>query len=97
MQVTDEADAPSHLVSLVKIPQAEESGPGEWVMFNDFVVRPVSEEAALSFAADWKTPAVLIFERVDSHTALDLSRLPTSLDTEILFQDVSLAWFVNQA
>ncbi len=63
-----------------------------WTMFNDFLVRPVSEEAVFSFTLQWKVPAVIIFERIDSEVMLDLKKLPTSLDPAGLFRDVSMAW-----
>ncbi|EIW68674.1 hypothetical protein TREMEDRAFT_31884 [Tremella mesenterica DSM 1558] len=90
IQVQDTLDAPSHLVAFAKI-DADDDSDGGWVMFNDFVVRPISEETVFSFPADWKTPAVCIFERVDVNQSLDLSVLPKTLDLRSLLDDVSMA------
>jgi len=44
-----------HLVALVKIPEGDlEEDGGQWYLFNDFVVKPVSEEEALRFPGKWK-------------------------------------------
>lgn len=69
-----------------------EDAVSAWLMFNDFSVRPVSEEAVFSFPEQWKVPAVIIFERIDTESVLDLRKLPTSLDPDGLFRDVSMAW-----
>ena len=61
------------------------------MMFNDFLVRPVTEAEVFSFSESWKSPAVIMLERVDRDSLLDLSMLPTFLDPRGLFQDVSLA------
>jgi PAB-dependent poly(A)-specific ribonuclease subunit 2 len=37
----------------MKVAQSEGSD-GEWIMFNDFSVRPVFEEEVFSFPAQWK-------------------------------------------
>ena len=58
-------------------------------MFNDFHVRPVSEAEVFTFP-EWKVPAVIILERTDN--VLDLSKIPTQLDPNVLFKDVSVAW-----
>lgn len=39
-----------------------------------------------------KTPAIIILERADCESALDLAKLPTGLNPEVLYKDVSLAW-----
>ena len=42
-----------------------ESGD-EWYLFNDFSVREIDEEEALSFPGTWKVPTILYFERIDT-------------------------------
>ncbi|KAE8243977.1 hypothetical protein A4X03_0g7643 [Tilletia caries] len=94
----------SHLCAIVKVPEAEIDAPAEaddppvvrkrgkkgaWYLFNDFLVRNISEHEALSFPSVWKVPAVLLFERVD--LPYDLSSLLTELDASILFQDMSMS------
>lgn len=62
-----------------------------WMMFNDFLVRSVPEEEVFTFT-EWKVPAIVIFERVDSDIVLDYSAMPSQLDPGVLFKDVSVAW-----
>ncbi|KAG9318200.1 ubiquitin carboxyl-terminal hydrolase-domain-containing protein [Chiua virens] len=83
----------SHLVAIVKVPEAESQShlKGPWFLFNDFVVRNISEEEALSFPSTWKVPAVLYFEREDVRSQLDYSRLPDELDPSILSRDTSIS------
>jgi len=88
-------DQRSHLVAIVKVPEAEtpqdpEAG-GPWFIFNDFVVRSISEREALSFSHSWKVPAVLYLERVDLCRRLDYSGLPNTIDQSILCRDTNIA------
>lgn len=39
-----------------------------------------------------QTPAVVILERVDAAQVLDLGKLPTRLQPDVLYKDVSMAW-----
>ncbi|KAF9234026.1 ubiquitin carboxyl-terminal hydrolase-domain-containing protein [Melanogaster broomeanus] len=83
----------SHLVAIIKIPEAE-SQPNlksPWFLFNDFVVRNISEEEALCFPSTWKVPAVLHLEREDVRSRLDFSGLPDELDPSILSRDTSIS------
>lgn len=83
----------SHLVALVKVPEAEvqHSPKGPWYLFNDFVVQNVSEEEALSFPSTWKRPAILYLERTDVREKLDFRGLPEGIDPSILSQDTSIS------
>ena len=74
------------------MPSGDDESP--WVMFNDFLVRAVSEDEVFRFRDEWKVPAIIILERLDSGSMLKLERLPISLDPAGLFQDVSVAWLV---
>lgn len=38
---------------------------GEWYIFNDFCINPVSEDEVLSVILDWKTPTNLFYKRKD--------------------------------
>ncbi|ORY23812.1 ubiquitin carboxyl-terminal hydrolase-domain-containing protein [Naematelia encephala] len=91
VQIQESAEHAAHLISFVKVP-ATEDAESTWIMLNDFSVRPVTEEEVFSFPGTWKTPAVLLFERVDSTQVLDLDKLPKQLSTDGLFKDVSIAW-----
>ncbi|KAM0788388.1 hypothetical protein ACM66B_001526 [Microbotryomycetes sp. NB124-2] len=79
-------DDPSHLVALAQV-NAGASADASWHLFNDFLVRPVSEDEALSFPGIWKIPAVLFYERKDSGEILDFSSLPLKGDPSILCRD----------
>ncbi|KJA18541.1 hypothetical protein HYPSUDRAFT_144864 [Hypholoma sublateritium FD-334 SS-4] len=81
----------SHLVAIVKVPEAEQSGSSPWFLFNDFVVKNISQEEALSFPDRWKCPAIVYFERVDLQGALNFSDLNYQLDSSILSRDTSIA------
>ncbi|KAG1748914.1 PAB-dependent poly-A-specific ribonuclease subunit PAN2 [Suillus paluster] len=83
----------SHLVAIVKVPEAEGQSnlKSAWFLFNDFVVRNISEEEALSFPSTWKVPAILYLERVDVREQLDYSGLPAQLDPSILSLDTSIS------
>jgi PAB-dependent poly(A)-specific ribonuclease subunit 2 len=70
---------------------AEGDDAAHWVMFNDFLVRHVSEEDVFGFADSWKIPAIIVLERVDSVQVLNFDAIPTKLDNEVLFKDVSVA------
>lgn len=98
-QIQSSADHPPHLVSFVKMPfspttndEDEVDGEPMWILFNDFLVCPVAQSEVLSFSALWKTPAVVVYERQDVASTLDLSRLPSRLDHDVLLRDVSTAW-----
>lgn len=82
---------PSHLVAFVKVPPEENEGKSEWFIFNDFVVRTVSEKEALGFSGKWKVPAIIYLERVDTASKLSLSSLPPSGDPAILTRDTSIS------
>ncbi|KAK4051846.1 poly(A)-specific ribonuclease [Microbotryomycetes sp. JL201] len=79
-------DDPSHLVALAQV-NSGESAEASWHLFNDFLVRPVSEDEALSFPGTWKIPAVLFYERKDSGDIIDFSSLPHKGDPSILCHD----------
>ncbi|KAF9228724.1 hypothetical protein BS17DRAFT_724469 [Gyrodon lividus] len=83
----------SHLVAIIKVPEAEGQPnlKGPWFLFNDFVVRNITEEEALCFPSTWKVPAVLYLERGDVCLQLDFSGLPDELDPSILSRDTSVS------
>lgn len=89
-QVQADKDVP-HLIALVKIQDADKDKNSEesWYLFNDFLVRPVSQEEALSFPGAWKVPAVLMWERIDHD--MDISALPTEADPRLLGFDLCIA------
>ncbi|EJD06087.1 uncharacterized protein FOMMEDRAFT_78690 [Fomitiporia mediterranea MF3/22] len=92
VEVVPEGKKYGHLVSVVKIPEAERGQLMEpWIVFNDFVVTNVSEREALGFSGNWKVPAILYYERVDMQDKLKLDALPRELDVSILCKDINLS------
>lgn len=82
----------SHLVAIVKVPDAEDAGlSSPWFLFNDFVVTNISQKEALSFPDKWKFPAIVYLERSDIGSILDLSELSYSLDSSILNRETSIS------
>ncbi|KAI0078959.1 hypothetical protein K474DRAFT_1659644 [Panus rudis PR-1116 ss-1] len=88
-------EKPSHLVALIKVPEAEyaphSADDSHWYLFNDFSVRNVSEAEALSFPGSWKVPSILYFERVDMRSRLDFGGLPKEISPAILCQDTNIS------
>ncbi|KAG6814297.1 hypothetical protein H0H92_013422 [Tricholoma furcatifolium] len=83
----------SHLVAIVRVPEAD--GRPElqspWFIFNDFVVRNISEEEALSFPGRWKVPAIIHYERSNLSDVVDCTKLPRNIDETILCHDTSIS------
>ncbi|KAG6879034.1 poly(A)-specific ribonuclease [Termitomyces sp. T32_za158] len=78
---------------MVRVPEAEKRTDliSPWFIFNDFVVRNISEEEALSFPDKWKVPAIIYYERNDLPELLDYSGLPDNIDETILCHDTSIS------
>ncbi|KAA1130755.1 poly(A)-specific ribonuclease [Puccinia graminis f. sp. tritici] len=74
-------------------PQSENgAGAGAWYLFNDFLVKKVSQEEALSFPACWKVPCVLYYVRKDFDEVLDFTKLPANtVDKSILLKEINLS------
>ncbi len=66
---------------------------GPWYLFNDFLVRNVSESEALGFQNTWKMPSVLMWEREDLEplSILELRQGRTSIDPTILCRDFNIS------
>ena len=82
----------SHLVSLINTDIFADSSPESpnWHLFNDFLVRRVSKEDALTFPASWKLPAVIAYQVASAKHMVD-DTWKTSLDTSLLYQN----WSIN--
>ncbi|KAL4724069.1 poly(A)-specific ribonuclease [Fusarium chlamydosporum] len=78
----------SHLVSMVNVAHAEPDAPAEsrWHLFNDFLVRSVSTEEALTFNTSWKVPSVVAYQVKDENNKIDTD-WKKNIDTSILYQD----------
>ena len=57
-----------------------------WHLFNDFLVRPVKKEEAISFNTSWKQPSVITFQIKSANNIIDDS-WKLALDTSLLHQD----------
>lgn len=90
VQIQTEDEAP-HLVALAKVTSEDGRSGASWHLFNDFLVKPVTEEEVLSFPGKWKIPAVLFFERVDVDSVLDLEDLPMKADPSVLCEDINIS------
>ncbi|OAA70544.1 Exonuclease, RNase T/DNA polymerase III [Cordyceps fumosorosea ARSEF 2679] len=79
-----------HLVSMINVAHAEAEAPGksQWHLFNDFLVRSVSTEEALTFNPSWKVPAVIAFQIRDANNKLD-STWKDQLDSSVLYEDIN--------
>ncbi|CAG8702572.1 16980_t:CDS:10, partial [Dentiscutata erythropus] len=64
---------------------------GPWYLFNDFLVRNVTEQEVFNFQGLWKTPVVLYYSRIDINDLIDISVLPSEIDKSILFKDISIS------
>lgn len=71
------------------VAHAEPEAPGEsqWHLFNDFLVRSVSTEEALTFNPSWKVPSVVAFQVKEANNKIDTT-WKDNLDTSILYQDI---------
>ncbi len=86
---TDPQD--THLVAFVNMEETT-SDSCSWVLFNDFLVKPVTEEEATGFPGPWKVPAVVTYEQLK---VIDFREaLPLKVDISILFSEYSLSRLV---
>ena len=97
VEIKMEKDDP-HLVALIKVPKEElpEGAISPWYLFNDFLVRNVTEEEALAFPGVWKWPSVLMFKKVLSerrNMSLTQSIRSIQQDPWLLVNDFSLTQF----
>ncbi|KAF4632859.1 hypothetical protein G7Y89_g5257 [Cudoniella acicularis] len=78
----------SHLVSLVNVAHSMPSAPAEsqWHLFNDFLVRPIKAEEALTFNMSWKVPSVITYQVKAANNRIDNS-WKQNLDTSLLYID----------
>ncbi|KAL6918053.1 hypothetical protein FSHL1_009482 [Fusarium sambucinum] len=81
----------SHLVSMVNVAHVEPEPQEEsrWHLFNDFLVRSVSTEEALTFNTSWKVPSVVAYQVKDKINKID-TEWKKNIDTSILYQDFNL-------
>ncbi|KAF9875948.1 pab-dependent poly -specific ribonuclease subunit [Colletotrichum karsti] len=77
-----------HLVAMANVAHSQPQTPqaSQWHLFNDFLVRPVSTEEALSFHAAWKMPSVVVFQLKDANNKIDTD-WKKNIDTSLLYED----------
>ncbi|RFU79465.1 pab-dependent polya-specific ribonuclease subunit pan2 [Trichoderma arundinaceum] len=77
-----------HLVAMVNVGHAEAEAPNrsQWHLFNDFLVRSVSTEEALTFNTSWKVPSVVAFQIKKANNKID-NGWKNNIDTSLLYQD----------
>ncbi|KAG4066630.1 hypothetical protein HA402_007266 [Bradysia odoriphaga] len=81
-EINDSNQNQKHLVALVYVGSSYHqmklgdttNRPGQWYIFNDFSIAPVSVQEAVWFTLDWKQPCVLFYscsDVADTEVALD--------------------------
>ncbi|KAI1397515.1 PAB-dependent poly(A)-specific ribonuclease subunit PAN2 [Hypoxylon fuscum] len=79
----------SHLVAMANIAHSAPTAPGQsqWYLFNDFYVKPVPPQEALTFNTTWKTPSVITYQVKSANNQLD-SSWKQNLDSRLLYLDL---------
>ncbi|KAI1642325.1 PAB-dependent poly(A)-specific ribonuclease subunit PAN2 [Daldinia loculata] len=79
----------SHLVAMVNIAHSAPTAPGQsqWYLFNDFHVKPIPPQEALTFNTSWKTPSVITYQIKSANNQLD-SSWKQNLDSRLLYLDL---------
>jgi PAB-dependent poly(A)-specific ribonuclease subunit 2 len=97
VEIKTEKEDP-HLVAIVKVPKDEcpPDAKSPWYLFNDFLVRNISEDEALGFPGLWKWPSVVMYKKVLSErrtTSLSQSVRSIQQDPWLLFNDYTITLF----
>ncbi|KAK9478140.1 ubiquitin carboxyl-terminal hydrolase-domain-containing protein [Lipomyces japonicus] len=79
----------NHMVALIRVPVA--AGQKEWYLFNDFMVRPLTESECLKFDYTWKTPVTLVYQSSNSNFSEFDSSWKDRLDMMLLYQESEAA------
>ena len=58
----------------------------QWHLFNDFLVRPVKDNEAVTFNTSWKIPSIITYQAKGGNNRIDNS-WKTNLDTSLLYLD----------
>lgn len=80
----------SHLVSYVRIDEKTRGSKVKaknWYLFNDFLVKQVSESEVLNFTHRWKSPVMLVYQKKLDLPPFDVEDWRSRLDTSILYRD----------
>ncbi|KAI6082233.1 PAB-dependent poly(A)-specific ribonuclease subunit PAN2 [Hypoxylon rubiginosum] len=79
----------SHLVAMANIAHSAPTAPdmSQWYLFNDFHVKPIPPQEALTFNTSWKTPSVITYQIKAANNHLD-SSWKQNLDSRLLYLDL---------
>lgn len=73
----------------VVVAHSRPTAPAEsqWHLFNDFLVRPIKSEEALTFNTSWKVPSVIAYQVKAANNRID-NAWKQNLDTSLLYMDL---------
>jgi PAB-dependent poly(A)-specific ribonuclease subunit 2 len=66
--------------------QKEAPAESQWHLFNDFLVRPIKAEEAVTFNTAWKLPSVITYQLRSENNRID-DTWKDRLDTSLLYRD----------
>ncbi|KAK8037895.1 PAB-dependent poly(A)-specific ribonuclease subunit PAN2 [Apiospora phragmitis] len=78
----------NHLVAVANVAHSAPVAPNEsqWYLLNDFHIKPVTTQEALTFNTSWKMPSVITYQRKEANNRLDAT-WKEKLDTSLLYVD----------
>jgi PAB-dependent poly(A)-specific ribonuclease subunit 2 len=76
------------VLTYVTVAHSRPTAPAEsqWHLFNDFLVRPIKADEALTFNTSWKVPSVIAYQVKVASNRIDNS-WKQNLDTSLLYMD----------
>ncbi|KAJ2844648.1 poly(A)-specific ribonuclease, partial [Coemansia erecta] len=93
--IRDTPRGSEHLVIHVRNPDKHDGGGGNWLLFNDFLVQPVSEESVVGLSDWWRAPTVALYASADRQCLADalaaiVDKYPYKISTRILTHPTSV-------
>ncbi|KAJ1663291.1 poly(A)-specific ribonuclease [Coemansia sp. RSA 1813] len=91
--IRDTPRGPEHLVVHVRNPDKHDGG--SWLLFNDFLVQPVSEESVVGLSDWWRAPTIALYASADRQCLADtladiVKQYPYKISTRILTHPTSV-------
>ena len=80
---------------VVAISDPSPQARSDWHLFNDFLVSPVNQQAALDFSPPWKTPVILIYQVQHARNTIDNS-WKQALDLDPLYYNGSMKYVMKK-
>lgn len=76
------------VLTVAAVAHSRPTAPSEsqWHLFNDFLVRPIKAEEALTFNMSWKVPSVIAYQVKAFNNKID-DKWKQNLDTSLLYID----------